>query len=300
MDLDQALLALVQVAALVFVIGSMASMGLGLTVPEILRSLGDRRLLALAVLANFVLVPALALGSAQLVSDDHVGLQTGLVLIGAVAGAPFLPKLAEMARGDVALSVGLMVVLMVLTIPYAPLVLPLLLGDVEVDAWQIASSLIFLMLLPLALGLFVRARYPGASASLQPIAAQVSSVAVAILAVGALVVNFDQIVSTVGTGGLVAALLLLVGAFAIGLAVGGGAEQARSVVALGTGQRNLSAALVIAAQNFGDDPEVITMIMVVAVLGLAVLFLAAGELGRRGHPRAQAPVSSSGPAPTRE
>lgn len=281
MQLDQALLTLLQVTALLFVIGSMLAMGLSLTVPAILRSLGDRRLLGLALLANFVLVPALAWGAAQLISDDHVGLQTGLILIGAVAGAPFLPKLAEMARGDAALSVGLMVVLMVVTIPYAPLVLPLLLGDVTVDAVQIATSLVVLMLLPLGLGLFVRARYRGASDTIRPIAAQVSSVALALLAVGALVVNFDELVSTVGTGGLVAALLLLVGAVAIGLALGGRGDGTRSVVALGTGQRNLSAALVIAAQNFGDDPEVITMVMVVAVLGLLLLFAAAGEFRRR-------------------
>lgn len=281
MELNQALTVLLQVSGLLFVVGSMLAMGLGLTVPAILRSLGDRRLLGLALLANFVLVPALAWGTAQLISDAHGGLQTGLILVGAVAGAPFLPKLAEMAGGNAALSVGLMVVLMVITIPYAPLVLPLLLGDVAVDVWAIASSLIFLMLLPLSIGLVMRARYPGASATLQPLATQTSTVAIAILMVGLLVVNFDQIVSTVGTGGLAAALTLIVGAFLVGLVLGGREARTRSVIALGTGQRNLAAAVVIAAQNFGEDPEVITMIMVVSVLGLFLLFAAAGEFRRR-------------------
>ena len=57
-----------------------------------------------------------------------------MILVGAAAGAPFLPKLVQTARGPLALGVGLMVALMLVTIVYLPLVLPLLLpGSVEVD-----------------------------------------------------------------------------------------------------------------------------------------------------------------------
>lgn len=71
------------------------------------------------------------------------------------AGAPFLLKLAETAKGDVALSVGVMVLLMVV---YMPIVLPLILTGVDVDVWAIARSLIVVMLMPLAVGLIVKAR----------------------------------------------------------------------------------------------------------------------------------------------
>ena len=53
----------------------------------------------------------------------------------------------------------------------------------------------------------------------------------------------------------------------------------RSVMGLGTAQRNISAALVVAGQNF--DLDVITYLMVIAVIGLVVLMPAAGELGKR-------------------
>ena len=46
--------------------------------------------------------------------------------------------------------------------------LPLLLGDVEVNPLDIAQSLIFLMLLPLAIGLSVKARYESVADSLGP------------------------------------------------------------------------------------------------------------------------------------
>ena len=287
MDLAEAIVVLVKVSGLLFVVASMLAMGLALTIPVILVSISNIRLMVLALVANFVVVPAIAYGAAQLlISDSNPGLQTGLIIAGAAAGAPFLPKLVQTARGSLALGVGLMVVLMVVTIVYLPIVLPLLLpGSVEVDSGQIALSLIVLMLLPLAAGLFVRARYQPLAASLQPVATQVSSVAIAILMVGLLVANFDQIIDTVGTGGIAAALVVLAGAFVVGYLVGGAREDTRSVVALGTAQRNLSAAIVVAAQNFGDDPEVITMVMVVGVLGLAGLFAAAGEFGKRATRR---------------
>ena len=48
----------------------------------------------------------------------------GLLLLGCAAGAPFLPKLAELAKGNLAFSVGAMVLLMVVTVGYLPLVCP--------------------------------------------------------------------------------------------------------------------------------------------------------------------------------
>src|SRR5947208_17193366 len=91
--------------------------------------------------------------------DEPFGV--GLLLLGCAAGAPFLPKLAELANGNLAFAVGLMVLLMVVTVGYLPIVLPLLLPGVTVDPWQIARSLVLLMLLPLATGLVLKARYGG-------------------------------------------------------------------------------------------------------------------------------------------
>ena len=79
--------------------------------------------------------------------DQPLGV--GLLLLGTAAGAPFLPKLAEIAKGNLAFAVGLMVLLMVVTVGYLPLVLPLLLPGVSVNPAKIARSLILLMLLPL-------------------------------------------------------------------------------------------------------------------------------------------------------
>jgi BASS family bile acid:Na+ symporter len=80
----------------------------------------------------------------------------GLLLLGTAAGAPFLPKLAQIAKGNLAFGVGLMVLLMVVTVGYLPLVLPILLPGVSVNPAEIARSLFLLMLLPLAARLLLK------------------------------------------------------------------------------------------------------------------------------------------------
>ncbi|MDX1437426.1 MAG: bile acid:sodium symporter [Anaerolineales bacterium] len=275
---------LASLSVLVFVISSMLSMGLSLTIPQIIEPLRNARLVVLALAANFVLVPALAYALTLLLAlDESVGV--GLILVATAAGAPFLPKLAQVARGNIPFSVGLMVLLMVVTIIYLPLVLPLLLGDVEVNPLDIAQSLVVMMLVPLGIGLFIKARYDETAQSLNPIFAMASNIAIIGLIVLGLVLNFDSMVALVGSLGLLAALIFVAVALVIGYFLGGSEAGTRSVMGLGTGQRNLSAALVVAAQNF--DADVITYVLVVGVLGFVVLMPAAGELGKRARAEVQ-------------
>jgi hypothetical protein len=63
-------------------------------------------LVSLSLVANFVLMPLAALGLAKLLRlDGPLGI--GLLLLGTAAGAPFLPKLAQVAEGNLAFAVGL-------------------------------------------------------------------------------------------------------------------------------------------------------------------------------------------------
>ena len=273
---------IMQLSVLVFVISSMLAMGLSLTIPQIMQPLKNTRLVILALAANFVLVPILAY-IILLVIPLEQGLAIGLILMATAAGAPFLPKLAEAAKGNMAFSVGLMVLLMIVTIIYLPLVLPFLLQGVEVNPWEIAQSLVVMMLIPLAAGLFIKARYESTAASLYPHMSQASSLAIVLLIVSALVLNFSNIIGVIGTGAIIAILLFLVGSFVIGFFLGGKDSGIRSVLGLGTAQRNLSAALVVGGQNFGDDPNVLVFIIVAALIGLVLLMAIGGELGKRSQ-----------------
>jgi BASS family bile acid:Na+ symporter len=282
---------LATLSVLVFVVTSMLSMGLSLTVDQILDPLRDLRRVGTALAANFVLVPLLGYVLILLVPMTE-GQAIGLVLLATAAGAPFLPKLVEVAKGDIAYGVGLMVLLMMATVVYVPVVLPLLLPGVTVNPLDIASSLVLLMLLPLAVGLVVKARYPDLADRGQPLMSQTSTTALVFLAVLMLVLNFQNLLAVVGTGLILALLVFVVGSFAIGYLLGGARTDRRSVLGLGTAQRNIAAALVVGAQNF-QDPDVITILLVGSLVMLVALVVAGGELGRR---TAQALGGPPGPA----
>jgi len=271
---------ILNVAVLAFVITSMLAMGFSLTIPQIVEPLKNARLVVLALAANFVLVPLVAWGLTAAL-DLKDGYEVGLLIMATAAGAPFLPKLAQAAKGNLAFSVGLMVLLMIVTIIYMPIFLPLLLSGVDVDAMAIASSLFWTMLVPLAIGLFFKARYPGVADTLHPQMSRASSVSLVLLLVTGLAVNFTDILDTFGTGAIITIVAFLLLALIGGYLAGGSDPAIRSVLGLGTAQRNLSAALIVAAQNFSDDPDVIVFVMVAAILGLVILMAAGGELGRR-------------------
>jgi BASS family bile acid:Na+ symporter len=213
--------------------------------------------------------------------DLDQDIYTGLLLLATAAGAPFLPKLAQVAKGNAAFSVGLMVLLMVVTIIYMPIVLPLFLSGVEINPWDIAKSLIVLMLLPLGIGLFMKSRWPATAKELQGLMSSASSFAILLLLVGAIILQWSAIVSLIGTGGLVAILIFLLVSLALGYFAGGSDPATRSVMGLGTAQRNVSAALVVGAQNFSDSPNVLVTVIVGALIGLVLLMPIGAELGKR-------------------
>ena len=258
-----------KVAVLVFVVSSMLAMGVGLTVRQIITPLHNRRLIVLALLGNFVLMPLGAvILSTVLRLDQPLGV--GLLLLGPAAGAPFLPKLAEIAKGNLAFAVGLMVLLMVVTIGYQPLVLPFLLQGVSVNPMKIARSLVLLMLLPLGSGLAFKACYEKAAARVKPVLDRVSSLSLVLLILLISVANIRNVLDMFGTRGILAGILFIALGFGIGWFLGGPEFETRRVLALGTGQRNIAAALVVGSQSF-DDPKVVVMVIVVAIIGLLIL-----------------------------
>ena len=127
MPLSDLLISGANASVVVFVVSSTLSVGLGLTVPQILAPLRNGRLVVLSLVANFVLAPLAAIGLARVFGlDEPLGI--GLLLVGLAGGAPFLLKLADLAKANMPFAVGLMVVLMVITVGYMPIVLPLLLA----------------------------------------------------------------------------------------------------------------------------------------------------------------------------
>ena len=269
---------LYNLTSLVFVLGTMASMGLSLTIAQITGPLRNARFLIVALLANFVIPPILAFILIQVFALDEP-LAVGLMLVSLAAGAPGLPKTAVFAKIDAAAATGLMVLLVVATIIILPIALPLLLTGISVTFWDIASGLVYLILIPLAVSLFVRARYPEAAASALPHFTQASNLSLLILLVLMVVLNFSDVVGLLGSGGLLASLILVILTTAGGYLLGKLGKAGDWLQALGAGQRNIAAAMVVATMNFGNDE--IVMVVVYSLIGMVVIIPMALELGKR-------------------
>ena len=270
----------VPVATLVFVLSSMLAMGLGLKVAQITAPLRNLRLVAMSLLANFAVMPLGAIVLARVLRLDEP-LGVGLLLLGVAAGAPFLPKLAQIAKGNLAFAVALMVLLMVITVGYLPLVLPILLPGVSVNSVKIARSLVLLMLLPLAGALAVNAKLPAAAARAKPLFDRLSSLGLVLVVLLLVVVNFNDVLSLFGTRAILAGLLFIALGYVVGWALGGPGSDTRPVLGLGTAQRNIAAGLVVGSQSF-SDPRVVVMVVVVAMVSLLILLPLSRLLARNG------------------
>jgi BASS family bile acid:Na+ symporter len=178
------------------------------------------RLVVLALLANFVLVPLLAYVISLIIPLED-SLKVGLMVLALSAGAPFLVLEARGAKANLGLAVGVMTLLMVVTIFYLPLVLPLLLTGVDVDAWAIAKSLIVLMLIPLILGLLIKSNAPDTAQHWAPTMNKIASLGIMILLVVGLGLNVSNIISLIGSFGFLALILFVVGSLLIGMLMGG-------------------------------------------------------------------------------
>ena len=276
--LSEILTTITQVGMVVFIVASMAAMGLGLTVDRIVAPLRDLRMVVLLLAANFIAVPIVAIAAANILPMEDAA-STAVIIIGCCAGAPFLPKLAQLSKGDPAFAVGGMVLLMVATVIYAPIVVPLVVQGATVDPWDIASSLIVLMLVPLGIGLFIKARYAELADGWVGSVGQISSVGMLIGISAALLVTWRDILGAIGSWIFIGTAIILVAGLVFGYLAGYGRSKSdMSVTAFATAQRNISAAIVVAGSLGGD---VIVLTLVGALVIPIVLIVLAGELGKR-------------------
>jgi BASS family bile acid:Na+ symporter len=269
-----------RLAVLVFVVTCMAAAGMGLSGRALVEPLRRGRLVLAAIVANFLIAPAVALALTALVPLDRPH-AIGLLLLGGAAGAPFLPKLAEMAGGDVAFSVGLMLLLMVGSVVFMPLVLPLLILGLAADPWSLLRPLLLTMMLPLAAGMAIRNRWEAWSSLLRPVfvtVSNISMIATVLLLIG---LNSSAMLGTFGSGAAAIAIVFVFVSLVLGYLLGGPSPLTRSVLGLGTGQRNIAAALLIATQSFPTEPGVVVMLLVSTFAGLVILLIAARRFARR-------------------
>jgi len=280
-----ALAQVANVAIIVFAVSSMLSVGLAYRVSVIVGPLREARAVFRALVANFVLVPLLAVLIEHIIPlDPSLGL--GLFLLAGSAGAPFLIKLASAARSDLALSATLLVLLVPVTVVFSPFYVPLAMAHPSLRSLSYARSsilaiglpLLSTLMLPILLGLVVKAVAPGWARRIVPIGGRVATVALVVVVVFIFGANFHDLIRMLKTGAVFAGILLIAGAFVMGYLLS--RRERSAVLGLGTAQRNVAAAMVIASRDF-NDPDILVMVTASVFVGLLLLFSIAWFLSKR-------------------
>jgi BASS family bile acid:Na+ symporter len=268
-----------------FAISSMAGIGLRYDFLHVVKPLRRPSMVLTALLANFAAVPPWALLLARLFRLEEMH-AVGLFLVATGAGAPFLLKLTMVARGDPALAGGLLLLLLPATILFMPLVVPLALPGAELDLRAVTTTLVATMLLPLAVGFVVRRRWQTRAKRIVPFLGKLSTVLLVALIGATFLANLDGVASLLATAAVPAAALLVLGAVVFGYLLGVPSAESRTVLALGTGQRNIAAATIVATSGFPSDGP-LGMVVVTSLVAFAILFPAARLLRERRARRAE-------------
>jgi bile acid:Na+ symporter, BASS family len=271
--------------------GLLGAVGLRLTLGEVLASLKKCRFTAI-LLANFIVIPALTAGLAVAFKLDWET-TTAMILLGAAPFAPVVPVFARLARADLALAAGLTSVFPVLSAVLTPVVcqitLSLLPGTHEIhfSFLGVLLTLVATITLPLALGVWLHHRAPALSQRwLRPVEI-VSEATGALSLTFVTVTEFGSIRQMAGPA-LVGMVLVFEAAVALGYWLGGPAAPSRWVVALGTSNRNIALALLVAIQSFANT----TVVSAVVGNGLLLILLGLLHVGYwRFKPR-NAPLST--------
>ena len=157
---------------------------------------------------------------------------------------------------------------------------------------KLGLPLLSTLILPLLIGVAVKAFAPRWVARLVPIGGKVSTVAVVVVIASTFGANLNELLNIVRTGAVISGVLLVLGAFAVGYLLS--RRERRAVLGLGTAQRTVAAAMVLASQDF-KDPDVLVMVTACTLAGLFVLFPIAWLLSRQ-PPHVGLPTAEGAPA----
>ena len=226
----------VKLLTFVGLVAMMLSMGMRVSVDDVLASTRNLRSVALGLLANFLLAPAVTIGLLVVFDADPM-VSVGFLVLAVCPGAPVGPPFAAVAKGDVALATGLMVILAGLSTVLSPALLSVMLvpllpaSELRIDYLAIAQTLLVVQVLPLAIGLGAQRWAPKFTARAgKPIGLVGNLLLVG--AIGLILAREHETLALVRLRGWIGMLLLLASCLLIGWLCGGPSPATRKALAL--------------------------------------------------------------------
>jgi bile acid:Na+ symporter, BASS family len=277
---------------LLFLISTMVSIGLRVTVPDLRLAMSDRGLLLRALLVNFVLVPALgALLVRVFPLSGNVSI--ALLLLAASAGGPNAIQFTSKVKGGLAQAAALLFILTLLAVPLAPVIAGLLLpaaGSLGVPMGRVVMGLVLYLLLPLVVGLAVHQAKPHLAELLAKPLTIIGALAFVVVVIHSTAVKKAAMAGLDRTE-LLALLALILGSMVLGWIFGGPVRETRRVLASTTGMRNAAIALLIALRSYPEtDVDAAVVAGVALMIPINCLYTLSANIGSaiasRAHARA--------------
>jgi BASS family bile acid:Na+ symporter len=265
----------VRALTMLCLVGLLLDVGLRLTAREVFESLRRCRLVPLLV-ANYVVVPLLVVLAAR-AFRLNAELAVGMILLGTAPFAPVVPVFAKLARADLALAAGLTALFALLSAFLTPpacmaamLLLPRV-GGLQFDVLKILVILMATITAPLLVGVAIHHMAPAVARRVRrPM--EVLSEATGALSLGFVTVTEFRSILQIGGMALVAMAICSELSLALGYVLGSMQQRtSRQVVALGTSNRNIALALLLAIQSFATTavvPAVVANGLLLILLGL--------------------------------
>ena len=232
--------------------------GMGLTLKgEDFRVVFTRpRDVIIGCLAQFTVMPLLAFALTRIFALDEA-LIVGVILVGCCPGGTASNVITYLAKGDLALSVGMTAVSTLLAPLLTPLLVLLLAGrTVDVNVLGMLFSILWVVILPIALGLLVRRLWPKVTQHATDYLPAVSSLAICVIVMIVIAANAGKLLSG---GAVVVAVVVLHNVFGLGIGylIGwllGLNKAKRRAISIEVGMQNSGLATSLATIHFAALP----------------------------------------------
>ncbi|MET0582114.1 MAG: hypothetical protein ABWZ08_09100 [Pseudoxanthomonas sp.] len=246
------------------------AIGLDASVPDAAYVFRRPRLLLRSYFPIAVVVPGFAALLLAAVPLPWI-VKTSILLMAVAPMPPFLPSKEVRMGAQKAYVYGLLVAFAVLSIVIVPLSVAILSAafseHVSISPVPVARLVLVSVIVPLAIGMSIRAKRPAFAARAAPLAARVANIVLAVCAVPVLAAAAPTVARLVGDGTVLTILSIVVVGLLAGHWLGGPDPHQRAALAMSSAMRHPGMALMIASANF-SDPLVRPTILMYVLVGL--------------------------------
>ena len=234
----------------------MFGMGLTLNLQDFKIVFSRPKDVIIGCLAQFTIMPLLAWGLARAFQLDEA-LALGVVLVGCCPGGTASNVITYLAKGDLALSVGMTGVSTLLAPFMTPFLTWALAGkSVNVDVMGMLLSILWVVILPIAVGLIVKWLWPKFTVRATDYLPAFSSIAIALIVAIIIAANANKLMS----GGLIIMIVVMlhnICGLGFGYMIGrllGLSEPKKRAISIEVGMQNSGLASSLATIHFATYP----------------------------------------------